>query len=67
LNNVPVAVAAPSTPAAAFPHATKNTDTSSLPAILATYLTRWLGDLSTLGSEAGQSFSTGAASRLGVG
>jgi hypothetical protein len=67
VNNKPVPVAAPSAPAAAFPHATKNTDTSSIPAILATYLTRWLGDLSTLGTEAGLSFSTGAASRLGVG
>jgi hypothetical protein len=60
-------VAPPARAAGGFPHATKNTDTSSIPAILATYLARWLADLTTLGNDAGQSFSTGAASRLAVG
>jgi hypothetical protein len=67
VNNTPVGVTPPGNPATGFPHATKNTDTSSIPAIVATYLARWLADLTTLGGQAGQSFSTGAASRLGVG
>ena len=67
VNNAPIAVAPPTHPATGFPHATKSSVTATIPAVVATYLSRWLTDLSTLGSEAGQSFTTGASSRLGVG
>jgi hypothetical protein len=67
VNNTPIAVTPPFHPAPAYPHATKSTDTASIPVVVATYLARWLADLSALGNEADETFTTGATSRLGLG
>jgi hypothetical protein len=67
VDNTPIAVTPPSSAAPAFPHATKSADTASVPAVVATYLARWLADLSALGTAAGETFTAGATSRLGLG
>jgi hypothetical protein len=56
-NNKPVAVTAPLSPAPGLPHATKNTDKPTIPNVTATYLTLWLGDLASLETKSGASFS----------
>jgi hypothetical protein len=63
LDNTPIAVTPPPHPAPGFPHATKNADEASIPAIAATYLARWEADLTTLGVMADETF-TGAPSRV---
>jgi hypothetical protein len=66
VNNTPVAVVPPRNPANGEPHAAKNADKATVPAIVTSYAARWLADLDALGSESGQTFSSGA-SRLTVG
>ena len=53
----------PAHPARGFPHANRNADKASIPAIVATYLGRWDTDLTKLGLKADETF-TGAPSRL---
>lgn len=67
VNNPPAAVAPPARSARGLPHAKKSADKSTVPAIVATYLARWLADLGALGAKAGETFTTGASSRLTLG
>jgi hypothetical protein len=67
IDNTPIAVRPPTQPATGLPHASKRTDTTTIPAVVATYLGRWLADLGALGTRAGETFTTGAASRLALG
>jgi hypothetical protein len=67
VDNTPIAVTPPSNAAPAFPHATKSADAASVPAVVATYLARWLDDLDALGTAAGETFTAEATSRLGLG
>ena len=63
VNNTPLAVTPPAHPARGFPHAKRNADKASIPAIVATYFARWDADLTTLGLKADETF-TGAPSRV---
>ena len=66
-DNTSIAVAPPTNPAPGLPHATKSTDKSTIPAVLATYLVRWESDLVTLGTRAGEAFTADPPKRLGLG
>jgi hypothetical protein len=67
VDNTPIAVTPPPHPSPGFPHATKRKDTVTIPVVVATYLVRWEGDLTALGLEAGESFSTAPTRILGFG
>ncbi len=66
VNNTPVAVTPPAHPTPGFPHATKNADKASIPAIVATYFVRWETDLTTLGLKAGEAFTDAPSRVLGL-
>jgi hypothetical protein len=66
-DNLARAVRPPVHPAAGFPHASRNSDTATIPAVTGTYVTPWLSDLKELGQEAGLTFTTDPLKRLGVG
>ena len=66
-DNLAVAVAPPARPAPGFPHATKNSDRSTVPAVTGTYVGPWLSDLKALGMEANTAFTTDPITRLGLG
>ena len=57
-DNVSVRVPLPSIRAAAQPHATERSGTSTVPGVVATYLGLWLNDLTALSRLSGQSIST---------
>ncbi len=66
-DNVAIAVAPPPHPAPGFPHASSNSDQSTIPVATGTYVEPWLTDLKTLGSDAGVAFTTDPLTRLGLG
>ena len=51
----------------ALPHAPKGRDKGTIPAVLATYLALWEGNLATLGIQADATFTTDPPKRLGIG
>ena len=66
-DNAARAVLPPAHPALGFPHAGRNSDTATIPAVTGTYVAPWLTDLRQLGKEAGMAFTTDPLKRLGVG
>ena len=66
-DNVPRAVVLPAHSARGFPHALKNSDQSTVPSVVGTYLDPWLSDLNALGKEANIAFTTDPITRLGLG
>jgi hypothetical protein len=66
-DNRAIAVQPPKRPAKGFPHGTSNADTSTIPAVTASYVSPWLGDLKALGKQAGMTFTTDPLKRLGLG
>ena len=56
-DNVPVAVAPPSNPAPALPHAAESSDEPKVPKVAAEYFVRWLGDLQDLYEQSEESFT----------
>ena len=67
INEPVVAVRPPTHSAPGFPHATHSADSSTVPAVTATYVTPWLADLAALGKRAGTSFTSDPLRRLGLG
>ena len=53
IGNTPIAVRPPAKPATGFPHASKRVDTATIPAVVATYLERWLADRADVSTRAG--------------
>ena len=57
VDNASVAAVPPSHPAPGFPHAAVRVDHPSIPAVTATYLGVWLGDLAELDRRGGETFA----------